>query len=74
MAHKTNLKYKQKKPQSLPERVDKLIGKSVASLRTGKIKASVSDLVRAVRLRRKLFPMTLVKRPPAWVDRRSQLP
>ena len=68
MANKTTLKYKQKEPQPLPELVDDLVKRSVDALDTGKIKASVSDLVRVIHLRRKLFPATLVPKPPTWVD------
>jgi hypothetical protein len=64
----TNLKLKRKKSPPLPELVDKLIKKSADGLKAGEIKGSVSDLVRVVHLRRKLFPVTPVQLPPAWVD------
>jgi hypothetical protein len=73
MAHNTTLKFKRKKSPPLPELVDKLIKKSAGMLKAGELKASVSDLVRAVHLRRKLFPLKPAKRSPAWVDRWSQL-
>ena len=66
------LKLKRRKSPRVPEAIDKLIKRSVARLRKGKIKASVSDLVRAVHLRRKLFPVTPEKRPTTWVDYHSQ--
>jgi hypothetical protein len=73
MAHNTTLKFKRRKSRPLPELVDKLIIKSVSGLKSGKIKASVSDLIRSVHLRRKLFPVTLVKRPTTWVEGWSQI-
>ena len=70
MAYKRTLKLKQKKSPPLPELVDKLIRKSVDALKTGKIKVSVSDLIRMRHLRQKLFPEALVPKPPTWVDSR----
>jgi len=68
MAIKRTLKYKRNKRPPLIEMVDKLIRKSVDALESGRMKVSVSDLIRIVHLRRKLFPETLVPNPPVWID------
>ncbi len=68
MAYKRTLKYKQKKSPPLLELVDTLINRGLDALRTGKIKASISDLIRMYRLQQKLLPAKPAPRPPKWVD------
>jgi hypothetical protein len=64
------LKYKRYKRQSPIELVDKLIGKSLDALNSGRMRVSVSDWIRFIHMRRKLFPEALVPKPPTWVDGR----
>jgi hypothetical protein len=70
MAHKRTLKHKQRKSPPLLEVVDRLINRGLEALRTGKIKASISDLIRMYRLQQKLLPAKPAPRPPKWVDNR----
>jgi len=71
MAYKKILEHKRKKSPPLPELVNQLIGKSVDALRTGQIKATVSDLIRMVHLRQKLYPVTPVSATATWVAGRD---
>jgi hypothetical protein len=68
MAARNTLKYKRNKSPSLIELVDKLIKRSVDALENGEIKATVSDLIRIVHLRRKLFPVPPAPVPVTWID------
>jgi len=70
MAYKRTLEHKRKKSPPLPELIDTLIERSMAALRTGQIKATVSDLIRMVHLRQKLYPVTPVSGTATWVDGR----
>jgi hypothetical protein len=68
MANKTNLQHKRKETPSLPELVEQLIDRSVDGLSSGETKASVSDLIRMVHLRQKLFPEVPEPGLAVWVD------
>ena len=68
MAAKNTLKYKRNKSPSLIEVVQKLIDKGLDALASGKTRVTVSDLIRAFRLRQKLFPAAYLPSPPQWVD------
>jgi hypothetical protein len=68
MAAKRTLKYKRNKRPPLIEAVDKLIKKTIDALETGRIKATVSDLIRIVHLRQKLYPAAPVPGTVTWID------
>jgi hypothetical protein len=69
------LKYKRNKRPSQIELVDKLIGKSLDAIKSGRMKVTVADWIRLIHLRRKLYPETPSPGSVTWVDRfrRSQL-
>jgi hypothetical protein len=71
MAIKRTLKYKRNKRPSQIELVDKLIGKSLDALKSGRMKVSVSDWIRLIHLRRKLSPELPSPGSVTWVDPRS---
>ena len=65
---------KRNKRPSQIELVDKLIGKSLDAIKSGRMKVTVSDWIRLIHLRRKLYPETASPGSVTWVDRfrRSQ--
>ena len=69
MAPKRTLKHKRNKRPPLIEAVDRLLRKRLAAMETGRINASVSDLVRIVRLKQKLYPAAPVPGTVTWMDR-----
>ena len=68
MAAKRTLKYKRNKRPPLIEAVNNLIRKTLDALERGAIKASVSDLVRIVHLKQKLYPAAPVPGTVTWID------
>jgi hypothetical protein len=68
MAIKRTLRYKRNKRPPQIEAVDKLIRRALDALESGKMKVSVSDLFRIVRLRQKLCPATPAPGTVTWID------